>query len=109
MGGRAAAELLSLPVRMHGIQLGRPVDILLDPRADRVLGFELRCGDGAHRFLPFAVANLRADEIDVASALALIDERELDFYRSQSRRLSQLGLVDPWIADDGAVHESRAA
>ena len=56
MRGRAAAELLSLPVRLHGIQLGRPVDALLDARVDRVLGFEVLCGDGAHRFLPFAVA-----------------------------------------------------
>lgn len=109
MSGRAASELLSLPVRMRGIQLGRPVDVLLDRTADRVLGFELRCGDGAHRFLPFAVANLRSDEIDVASALALLDERELNFYRGKSRRLSELGLASPWIDDDGTVHEARSA
>jgi len=48
MRGRAASELLSLPVRMHGIQLGTPVDALLDARADRLLGFEVLCGDGAH-------------------------------------------------------------
>jgi hypothetical protein len=109
MSGRPAAELLALPVRMHGIQLGRPVDALLDPHADRLLGFELVCGDGAHRFLPFAVANIRADEIDVGSALALIDERDLDFYRSHSRRLSQLGLARPWVFDDGQVGEAENA
>jgi hypothetical protein len=109
MSGRAAADVLSLPVRMHGIQLGRPVEILLDRLTDRVIGFELRCGDGAHRFLPFAVANLRADEIVVGSALALIDERELDFYRRQARRLPELSFAEPWIDDDGTVREAHRA
>lgn len=109
MRGRAAAELLSLPVRMHGIQLGTPVGALLDERADRLLGFEVLCGDGAYRFLPFAVARLHADEIAVDSALTLIDERDLDFYRRRSRRLDELGYAEPWIDDDGAVHEALSA
>ena len=58
MRGRRIADLLALPVRMHGIQLGRPVRALVDARDDRLLGLELVCGDGAHRFLPFAVATL---------------------------------------------------
>jgi hypothetical protein len=109
MSGRRATELLALPVRMHGIQLGRPVDALLDRHDDRLLGIELVCGDGARRFLPFAVARLRDDEIEVSSALALIDERELDFYRRNSRRLREAGLEDPWVDEDGAVHEARDA
>jgi hypothetical protein len=109
MRGRAASKLLSLPVRMHGIQLGRPVDVLLDEHADRLLGFELICGDGARRFLPWAVATLQAAEIEIGSALALIDERDLDFYRRNSRRLADLGFDEPWIDDDGTVHEARSA
>jgi hypothetical protein len=109
MTGRAAAELLSLPVRMHGIHLGTPVEALLDERADRLLGFEMVCGDGAHRFLPFAVARVQADEIALDSALTLIDERDLDFYRRRSRRLADLGYADPWIDDDGLVHEALSA
>jgi hypothetical protein len=109
MRGRAAAELLALPVRMHGIQLGVPVEALLDEGADRLLGFEVLCGDGAHRFLPFAVARLQADEITLDSALTLIDERDLDFYRRRSRRLGELGYADPWIDDDGLVHEALSA
>jgi hypothetical protein len=108
-GGRAASELLSLPVRLHGIPLGRPVEALLDTHADRVLGFEVRCGDGAHRFLPFSVARLRADEIALESVLTLIDERDLDFYRRRSRRLADLGYAEPWIDGDGLVHEARSA
>jgi hypothetical protein len=74
-----------------------------------VVGFEVACGDGVHRFLPFAVARLAADEITIHSALTLIDERDLDFYRLRSRRLSELGYADPWLDDDGALHEARSA
>lgn len=109
MRGRAAAELLSLPVRMHGIQLGSPVEALLDERADRLLGFEILCGDGTRRFLPFAVARLQADEITVDSALTLIDERDLEFYRRRSRRLDELGYAEPWVDEDGVVHEALSA
>ncbi len=52
MRGRRGRELLSLPVRVHGIQLGRPADLLVDVASDRVLGIDVRCGDGVHRFLP---------------------------------------------------------
>ena len=52
MGFVAADELLRLPVRLHGIQLGRPVDVLLDAEAWRVVGLDVLCGDEVHRFLP---------------------------------------------------------
>jgi hypothetical protein len=94
---------------MHGIQLGRPVQALVDARADRVLGLELACGDGTHRFLPFSVARVRPGEIEVSSALALIDERELDYYRRNSRRVTDVGYADPWVDDDGALREARSA
>jgi hypothetical protein len=109
MTGRAVSELLALPVRLHGIELGRPVDVLVDAQADRLVGFEIRCGDAQHRFLPFAVADLRAGEIALESALTLIDERDLDYYRSRSRRLADLGYADPWVDDEGLVHEARSA
>jgi hypothetical protein len=109
MRGRAASELLSLPVRMHGIQLGTPVDALLDARADRLLGFEVLCGDGNRRFLPFTVARLQADEIALESALTLIDERDLGYYRRNSRRLVEAGYEDPWIDEDGCIHETASA
>ena len=44
-------ELLALPVRLHGIQLGRPVDLLLDRDAQRIVGLDVLCGDEVHRFL----------------------------------------------------------
>jgi hypothetical protein len=108
VSARAAAEVLALPVRLHGIQLGRPVEALLDPTSDRLLGFEVQCGDGEHRFLPFSVAELGPDEIAVGSALRLVDERELGWYRRHARRLSELGYADPWIGEHGDVHEALA-
>jgi hypothetical protein len=109
MRGRALSDVLGLPVRMNGIQLGRPVDVLLDAHENRVLGFEIACGDGAHRFLPFAVARLLDDEIDVRSALALIDEADVEWYRRHARRLAELGLDEPWLDGEGRVYETRSA
>jgi hypothetical protein len=109
VSGRAAAEVLSLPVRLRGIQLGRPVEALLDPTSDRLLGFEVHCEDGERRFLPFAVAEVRADEIAVGSALRLIDERELDWYRHHARRLSELGYAEAWIGERGDIREALDA
>jgi hypothetical protein len=94
---------------MHGIQLGTPVEALLDARADRLLGFEVLCGDGARRFLPFSVAHLQANEITLESALALIDERDIGYYRRNSRRLAEAGYDDPWIDDEGGIHEPLSA
>lgn len=109
VGGRPASEVLALPVRMHGIQLGRPVDALVDGSDDRVVGFELLCGDGAHRFLPFSVAEVRSDEIAIESALLVLDERDLDLYRVRARRLSELGFAQAWVDGDGPISDARSA
>ncbi len=106
MSGRLAAEVLALPVRLHGIQLGRPVEALLDPSVDRLLGFEVECGDGEHRFLPLSVADVGTDAITIDSALQLIDERELDWYRRHTRRLSSLGCAEPWIGEHGEIYDA---
>ena len=88
MGSRSATELLQLPVRLNGIRLGRPVDLLLDPAEWRALGLVVLCGDGSSRFLVFAAADLRDDAIDVSSALLLLDD--VEFYRGRSRSLRDL-------------------
>ena len=103
------ATLLSLPVRVHGIQLGRPLAALLDESGERLVGLELLCGDGAHRFLPFSVADVREDEIAVRSALTLLDERHLAFYRERARALDDAGFIEPWVDEDGRVHEAQSA
>ena len=51
-----AGELLRLPVRTNGIEIGRPVDVIVDPARNRALGFDVLCRDESHRFLPLSAA-----------------------------------------------------
>jgi len=116
MRERTGDELLALPVRLHGIQLGRPVDLLLDRDAQRIVGLDVLCGDDVHRFLPLPTAAVGRGEIRILSPLVLLERRELDFYRSRTLALSrlrdrvverngrQLGpLQDVVVAGDGRV------
>lgn len=104
MGSRSATELLQLPVQLHGIRLGRPVDLLLDPLDWRALGFVVLCGDGSHRFLVFAAADLGEEAMELRSALVLLED--VEFYRDRSRSLRDLlgGEVrDLLVSPDGSV------
>ena len=94
MRGRAAEELLGLPVRLRGIQLGRPVDLIVDLASGRAHGFDVLCGDEIHRFLPFAAVTVRDDELAVSSALTMLEERELAFYRDRAGLLGRLRGVE---------------
>ncbi len=82
--------LLARPVRLHGIVLGRAVDILLDREALRVVGLDVLCGDDVHRFLPLPTAAISVDALTIHSPLVLLEEDELDFYRSRAFALSSL-------------------
>jgi len=104
MGSRSATELLQLPVQLHGIRLGQPVDLRLDPAEWRALGFVVLCGDESTRFLAFAAADLREDAIAVSSALLLLEG--VDFYRDRLRSLRALlggELRDLLLRPDGSV------
>ena len=114
----SGAELLGRPVRLNGIHLGWPVDVVLDADARRVIGLDVRCGDDAVRFLPLAAARVRDEEVEVRSALLLLDESHSSFYRRRTTRLRSLRglaverrgrplgtLADLVLADDGAVLE----
>jgi hypothetical protein len=72
--GLSADALLHLPVRLHGIDVGRPVDVILAPDLDRALGLDVLCGDAAHRFLPLSAALISGDEIRLSSALTLVED-----------------------------------
>jgi hypothetical protein len=113
-----ADELLGLPVRLHGIQLGRPVDVLLDREELKALGLDVLCGDKIHRFLPLPTAVIRSEGIAIRSPLVLLEEDELAFYRSRAVGLSALRgravehngrklgtLLDIVIAADGSLAE----
>ena len=114
MGSRSSTELLQLSVRLHGIRLGQPVDLLLDRAGRRAVGLVVRCGDETERFLAYAAAEPGAEEIAVESALLLLED--VAFYRARARSLRSLlgaeavrgsralGAVrDVLLAPDGSV------
>jgi hypothetical protein len=90
VGCRPGEALLRLPVCLRGIELGRPIDVVLDLEGRRAIGLEVLCGDGATRYLPLAAARVREDEIAVGSSLLLLDESHLGFYRRRARTLGSL-------------------
>jgi hypothetical protein len=99
MGTYSAAALLGLPVRLNSIRLARPVDLLVDATAWRALGFLVESGDGATRFLPFAASQPAERQIEVHSALMLLDDAV--FYRK--RGLSLRALLGEEIRHDGEI------
>jgi hypothetical protein len=84
MTGGTVEWLLRLPVRLHGVALGRPTDVLLDREELKVVGLDVLCGDEEHRFLPVAAAEITDEAISISSPLVLLEEDELAFYRSRT-------------------------
>jgi sporulation protein YlmC with PRC-barrel domain len=80
-------ELLAKTVVMNGIRVGRVVDVLFGSDGETVIGLEVRCEDGRHRFLPKAAADERDGAIEIYSPFAILDSDQLDFYREQGRTL----------------------
>ena len=113
MGSVTGDELLRLPVRVGGIELGRVVDILIHPTDARALGADVLCGDDRHRFLAFPAARLAKDALEVSSALVLLDLHEDSSYRLEARALSELrgrqldgsSLRDVVLGPDWAIVE----
>jgi len=112
MGSLSAAASVRLPVRLHGIQLGRPTDLLVDVESWHAVGFVVRCGDDSVRFLPWAASQPLADQIAVGSALMLLED--VDFYKRRSVSFRSivggeipLGgvLRDVYVGEGGAVTE----
>jgi sporulation protein YlmC with PRC-barrel domain len=88
MGSFAFGDVLARPVRLGGIGLGRVVELVVDLDVERVLGFEVRCGDETLRFLPLVAGHVHADRIAIGSPLTLLDE--LEFYRGRGHGLGAL-------------------
>jgi hypothetical protein len=102
--GERASTLLRRPVVLRGIRLGEIENLLLDAVEPRVLGFDVLCGDGANRFLPFGVVRTRAEAIEIDSSLTLLDAPELEFYRQRCRSLAAAPELGDAIVDaDGAL------
>jgi len=111
MGSLSAADSLLLPVQLRGIQLGRPIDLLLDLDHWNVLGFVVRCGDESRRFLPLAASQVQDGEIAVGSALMLLEdvgfyeERAVSFRSLLGRELAGGVFRDAWFTSGGGVAE----
>lgn len=77
---------------------------MLDSTAPRIVGFDVLCGDGSNRFLPFATARLAATGVELDSALTLLDPAELEFYRVNGRSLTSVpALAEAIVEPDGAL------
>jgi len=81
------AEVLNKRVMTSGIELGRVVDVILDETGERPVGFDVLCGDGGHRFLPFPTARVDGDHVEVDSSLMLLEREQLEFYKERGRAL----------------------
>ena len=115
MGSLSASAALRLPVRLRGIQLGRPVDLLLETDSWHAIGFVVHCGDESQRFLPLAASQTTGEEIRVASSLMLLED--VGFYRTRSTSYRSLlggevhrngrpaGRLRDLVLADGAVTE----
>jgi uncharacterized protein YrrD len=112
----SADALLHLPVRLNGIKVGSPVDVILSAELDRALGLDVLCGDATHRFLPLSAAHITGDEIALSSALTLVEDpsyyvRHGSAYRSLlgnavARAGQQLGVLRDLVLNaDGSVSE----
>ena len=68
-------------------------------------GFEVLCGDQAHRFLPYAVTTLKEGAIEIESPLVLLDFGQAGFYREQATTLSELNgdAAEVVIDRDGSI------
>lgn len=111
MGSLSASAALQLPVRLHGIELGRPVDLLVETETWRALGFVVRSRDESQRFLPYMASQPGDDEIAVGSALMLLDDVAFYEKRGVSFRSLLDGAVrggvlrDVIVSGDGIVSE----
>lgn len=83
-------DALNKRVVMRGIDLGRIVDVILDESGVRTVGFDVRCRDGDHRFLPLATARV-GEDVEIDSPLTMLEPDQLEFYRSRGRALRSPG------------------
>jgi len=105
VGSFSGEGLLRLPVTLHGIRLGQPVDLLLDAADRRALGLVVICGDQTHRFLPWAAVQPAEREIRLASSLMLLED--VDFYRTRADSFRELlgGVVRSHGTQVGALRD----
>jgi hypothetical protein len=93
--------LVRRPVVYRDIRLGVAADALFDRAIRRLVGLEVRCGDGKDRFLPFPACEVRDERIAVESALVLLDGN-LEFYRLDGCTFAELRGTAVMVGGDEA-------
>jgi hypothetical protein len=102
--------LVRAPIFVRGIRLGEVEHVLLDAQQARILGFDVLCGDGSNRFLPYSTARFAEGGIEIESTLTLLDPHELGFYRSRGRTLASVPeLAEALVGPGGALVVPLAA
>ena len=114
-GRHRTGALVRRPVVIGNVRLGAAVDVLFDRSLRRVVGFDVSCSDGVHRFLPLPACEVLPDRLGIESTLVLLD-RELGFYRAGGRAFTDLvgqevsragdrlgGLADLLVDQEGKV------
>jgi hypothetical protein len=71
------------------IRLGVAVDVLLDGLVRRLVGLDVLCGDGAHRFLPFPACDVLEAPLSVDSALVFLERDDVEAVGGSTRRLDR--------------------
>ena len=105
MKRRLAGELLRLPVRTRDVEIGHPVDVIVDPVRNCAIGFDVLCRDEEHRFLPWTAAKIGDDSIAVESPIVMLSEDQLAFYRTRAESLRELVAVleNVLVGPDGTL------
>ncbi|MDX6397474.1 MAG: hypothetical protein QOJ43_882 [Gaiellaceae bacterium] len=102
--------MVRAPIFVRGIRLGEVEHVLLDAQQARILGFDVLCGDGSNRFLPYSTARFAEGGIEIESTLTLLDPHELAFYRSRGRTLASVPeLAGALVGPGGALVVPLAA
>ncbi len=96
MHRRSATSVLSAPVVIGRQVLGHVSELVLDPRLERLVGYEVELASGTRRFLPTGVASPGPVAIEVASLLHLV---EPEYYRRHGVPLAEAPQTAPLEID----------
>ncbi len=100
-------HLLDLPVRHHGITLGRVTVVLLGA-AGTPIGLAVLSVADQPAFLPWPSAELDRDQVRVPYPLALLSGGELEFYRGSSRSLVEERRNGRAVYPSASLDEGRS-
>jgi hypothetical protein len=88
--------VLSAPVVIGRQVLGHVSELVLDPKLERLVGYEVELASGTRRFLPTGVASAGPVGIEVASPLHLV---EPEYYRRNGIALADAPDEEPLDID----------